>query len=280
MPRFTLKRRRHKMAVINMNLYSAALGMKTDVMVILPFYSVDDVVSGKREDIFPIGKKYQVLWLLHGGNGNDCDYVNYTNIVRYANDHMLAVVMPTGYNMNTDDFEVGMKMCTYVGEELPNTLRNIFPLSDKREDNFIGGLSMGSNGAQKVAIRYPENYAAVLAMSAGSFSVRPKVEGAPKRSFNTGMPMPPHKENEMEENCEILLKDISDGKLLPKFFMIWGEKDIAREGQTKSTKFLQDNGCDVWWEEVPGLGHERDLWDRTLKKAFNELLPLKHDLID
>jgi len=59
-----------------------------------------------------------------------------------------------------------------------------------------------------------------------------------------------------------------------------GEKDSAREGQTKSTQFLQDNGCDVWWEEVPGLGHEWDLWDRTLKKAFIELLPLKHDLID
>ena len=269
------------MAVIDCNIFAASLRLKTYVKVILPFNPTDDVANGKREDIFPTGKKYQVLWLLHGGNGNDCDYVNYTNIVRYANEHMLAVVMPCGYNMNTDDQDPGMKMCTYVAEELPNFLRNVFPLSEKREDNFIGGLSMGSNGAQKVAIRYPENYSAVLAMSAGSFFPIPKKpDGKPMRTFNTGMPMPPHKPNEMEENCEILLKDIEEGKQLPKFFMIWGEKDIARPGQTNSVKFLEEHGVDVWSEEVPGLGHEWDLWDRTLKKAFEELLPLKHDLVD
>ena len=269
------------MVVINCNIYSPSLRIKTDVTVILPFYHPDEIVAGRQETMFPTGKKYQVLWLLHGGNGNDCDYVNYTNIVRYANDHMLAVVMPTGYNMNTDDHQPGMKMCTFIGEELPHFMRNVFPLSDKREDNFIGGLSMGSNGAQKVAVRYPENYAAVLAMSAGSFAPKPKnADGSIKRSFNTGMPMPPHKPNEMEENIEILKKDIADGKKLPKFFMIWGEKDIARDGQKRSTDFLIEQGCDVWWEEVPGLGHEWDLWDMTLKKAFNELLPLKNGFVD
>lgn len=268
------------MAVINCNIYSPALRCKTDVTVVLPFYSYEDITAGKRESMFPEGKKYQVLWLLHGGNGNDQDYINYTNVVRYATEHMLAVVMPTGYNMNTDDHEGGMKMCTYIGEELPAMMRDIFPLSDKPEDNFIGGLSMGSNGAQKVAIRYPEQYSAVLAMSAGSFFVLPKLPEGQKVRFNTGMPMPPHKPNEMEENIEILKKDIAEGKKLPKFFMIWGEKDIARLGQSNSVKFLEENGCDVYAEEVPGFGHEWDLWDQTLRKAFNELLPLKHDLVD
>ena len=188
--------------------------------------------------------------------------------------------MPAGYNMNYDDQEPGMEMCTYVGEELPNVLRNIFPFSDKREDNFIGGLSMGSNGAQKIAIRYPEQYAAVLAMSAGSFNVRPK-DGRPVRHMaaELGMPRPFHKENEMEENCEILKKAIADGKKLPKFFMIWGEKDIAREGSIRSVKFLKEQGVDVYEEEVPGVGHEWALWDPYMKKALDELLPIKHDYL-
>ena len=76
------------MAVISMNLSSGCLRMKTDVMAVLPFYSPYDLAEGKREEIFPVGKKYQVLWLLNGGNGNDWDYVTYSNIVRYANDHM------------------------------------------------------------------------------------------------------------------------------------------------------------------------------------------------
>ena len=265
------------MAVISINLMSGCLQMKTDVMVVLPFYSPYDIADGKRDDIFPTGKKYQTLWLLNGGNGNDWDYISYSNIVRYANEHMLAVVMPSGYNMNYDDFEPDMKMCQYIGEELPNIMRSIFPLSDKREDNFIGGLSMGSNGAQKVAIRYPENYAAVLAMSAGSFDVRPK--DAPPRRINTGMPMPPHKPNEMEENCEILKAAIAQGKPIPEFFMIWGENDIARSGSLRSVEFLRAQGVKLYAEEVPGKGHWWDLWDMTLEKAFNELLPLRHDLI-
>ena len=59
------------MALISMNLSSGCLRMKTDVMVVLPFYSPYDIAAGKRDEIFPIGKQYQVLWLLHGGNGND-----------------------------------------------------------------------------------------------------------------------------------------------------------------------------------------------------------------
>jgi len=269
------------MAVINCNIYSVALRSKTDVTVVLPFYPFEDVTEGKRETMFPEGKKYQVLWLLHGGNGNDQDYINYTNVVRYANEHMLAVVMPTGYNMNTDDHEPGMKMCTYIAEELPDILRSVFPLSDKREDNYIGGLSMGSNGAQKVAIRYPENYCAVLAMSAGAFFPIPKnLPAKEMKRFETGIPMPPHKPNEMEENMEILIQDIKDGKQLPKFFMIWGDKDIARLGQSNSVNFLKEQGCDVFAEEIPGFGHEWDLWDMTLRRAFNELLPINHDLVD
>jgi len=268
------------MAVININIYSAPLGMKTDVNVILPFYSPYDIAEGKHDEIYPIGKKYQVLWLINGGNGDDLEWIMNSNLVRYATEHMLAVVMPAGYNMNYDDQNPGMKMCTYIGEELPNVLRNIFPFSDRREDNFIGGLSMGSNGAQKIAIRYPEQYAAVLALSAGSFNVRPKLpEGMKRPSMNIGMPRPFHKENEMEENCEIQKKAIADGKKLPKFFMIWGETDIARMGSIASVKFLKEQGLDVYEEEYPGVGHEWALWDPAMKKALDELLPLKNDYL-
>ena len=43
---------------------------------------------------------------------------------------------------------------------------------------------------------------------------------------------------------------------------------------------LTEQGCEVYEEEVPGVGHWWDLWDPTLKKALDELLPIKHDLLD
>ena len=266
------------MAIIQMNLMSANLRMSTDVSIILPFFSTHDYAAGKIDRMFPRKEeKYQVLWLLNGGAGFEQDYIHRSNIVRYAEEHMLAVVTPTGYNLNYDDFDPGMKMCRFVGEELPDVLRNIFPLSDRREDNFIGGYSMGSNGAQKVAIRYPENYAAVLGMSAGSFNVRQKGEKRVRRDY--GLPMPPHKPDEMEENCEILKKAIAEGKKLPDFYLIYGETDIAKEGSLCSAAFLQQQGLYVYLEEVPGVGHEWDLWDPVLKRALQELLPIRHGLV-
>ncbi len=266
------------MAVIQMNLMSSSLRLSTDVSIILPFFSTHDYAAGRVPRMFPEkGEKYQVLWLLNGGAGFEQDYIHRSNIVRYAEEHMIAVVTPAGYNMNYDDHDPGMKMCRYVGEELPNVLRSIFPLSPRREDNFIGGYSMGSNGAQKVAVRYPEQYAAVLGMSAGSFNVRPK--GEARRRLETGLPMPPHKPDEMEENCRILEAAVLAGKKVPDFFLIHGENDIARDGSVRSAAFLRKLGLNVYLEEVPGVGHEWDLWDPVLKRALSELLPIRHGLV-
>lgn len=35
--------------------------------------------------------------------------------------------------------------------------RSFFPLSDKREENFVAGLSMGGYGAIKLGLRKPES---------------------------------------------------------------------------------------------------------------------------
>lgn len=68
------------------------------------------------------GRKYQVLWLLHGGTGDDSDYLHYSNIARYAEEHKLAVVMPADYNALYTDDPKSAKYFTYVADELPKLL--------------------------------------------------------------------------------------------------------------------------------------------------------------
>ena len=43
--------------------------------------------------------------------------------------------------------------------------RRTFPLSSKREDTFIGGLSMGGFGAIVNGLKHPETFGAVCALS-------------------------------------------------------------------------------------------------------------------
>ena len=145
------------MALIRMNHLSFCKGRQTDVSVILPTKGMEDKRNGTSFET--PGMKYQTLWLLHGGGGDDMDFVKYSNIVRYAEANRLAVVMPAGECFYEKDFD-------YVTRELPETLRCLFPLSDKREDNFIGGLSHGGDGAMRAAMEYQDRFTGALIMSA------------------------------------------------------------------------------------------------------------------
>ena len=66
------------MALVDMNFYSRYLGNGHHVSIILP-----DSPWGPREAVKPFyesGKKYKVLWLLHGTSGDHSDWVRYTQI--------------------------------------------------------------------------------------------------------------------------------------------------------------------------------------------------------
>ena len=260
--------RTNTMAVIKMNFLSQALGMQTNVTICLPSYSFKDRMDG-REEVYVPGMKYQVMWLLHGGSGDDSDYLHFSNITRYADDNKLAVVMPADYNAQYNDDPNGAKYRTYVMEELPKMCRAIFPFSDKREDNFIAGLSMGGGGVIKIVSDHPENYGAALIMSS---------------SFGWGGAAPvglkiPAKNLDPTEVREKLLAAREAGKPMPKMFLTVGGNDHATEPMRSHKAWLEENGFDPFWEEVPGYKHEWDFWDLSLRKGINEWLPIRHSVI-
>ena len=256
------------MAVIKMNFLSQTLGMQTNVTICLPSASFADRMAG-RENVYVPGMKYQVLWLLHGGSGDDSDYVNFSNIVRYADDHKLAVVMPADFNAGyTDDPEErGAKYFSYVVDELPKLCQAFFPFSDKREDNFVAGLSMGGAGTFKCAMMHPEKYAAALCMSgAGSDPSIPRPTMLKRR-------------DDGRDPWGQAKKNVEEGKPLPKMFMSVGLEDGAKEMVFECRDYLEKLGYDVFYEGVPGLAHEWDFWDQCLRKAIGEWLPLRREPI-
>ena len=69
------------MALIKMNFLSQVLGMQTNITVALPSFSFADIVQGAQSYYVP-GMKFQVLYLLHGGSGDDSDWVNFSSVLR------------------------------------------------------------------------------------------------------------------------------------------------------------------------------------------------------
>lgn len=61
----------------------------------------------------------------------------------------------------------GGKFFTYIADELPGKMRAFLPLSERREDTFIAGFSMGGYGAFKIGLARPMQYAAIGCISAG-----------------------------------------------------------------------------------------------------------------
>ena len=150
------------MALIQVNYLSKALFRTVPLNVILPV----DRISFQTGTYTESGTPFKTLYLLHGLLGNYTDWVTGTRIQRYAEEKNLAVIMPSGDNAfyvngRTRNNDYG----TFIGEELVYITRKMFPLSAKREDTFIAGLSMGGYGAIRNGLKYAETFGYVAGLS-------------------------------------------------------------------------------------------------------------------
>ena len=118
------------------------------------------------------GKKYPVLYLLHGMWGDQNDWANNNmhttcnNIITAGGCSELIVVMPNG----NDDFYVnglreGIMWETFFHEDLIPFVESHYPCRTDRSSRAIAGLSMGGFGTVYHAFNYPEKFCVAYAMS-------------------------------------------------------------------------------------------------------------------
>ena len=153
------------MAYIRLTLASRCLNGATDVSVFFPDDPKAPIGSGmapRKPGVIPgdavdKSRRYQVLWLMHGGGDDYTAWPLDAMVQRACGSEQLIVVMPTirdlpGVARNAD-------YLSYVTEELPELIGFLFPISRRREDNFIAGLSYGGYFAYRCALTHPQNYA-------------------------------------------------------------------------------------------------------------------------
>ena len=79
------------MSIFQYSFESECLNNNTQITVILP----DKPRGITPAEFYGSGRKYKVLWLLHGTFGDHTDWVRKTNIEMYATEKNLVVVMPS-----------------------------------------------------------------------------------------------------------------------------------------------------------------------------------------
>ena len=263
------------MALLQVNFVSNALKRTVPMQVILPVDKLDP--DGR----LPEEKKFKTLYLLHGFLGNCTDWVSGTRIQRWAEERDLCVVMPSGDNsFYVDRPDTCNNYGRFIGEELVEITRRMFPLSRKREDTFIGGLSMGGYGAVRNGLKYYETFGAVISFSGvlQPFESLERVPADYDASFEIGTFGDLKQAAVSDKNPTWLVRTLAGKKLadptleLPKLYIACGTEDALLSHSRNFCCLLRSKGLDVTYEEGPG-DHNWDFWDTYIKKVI-DWLPL------
>lgn len=251
------------MAILQATLFSNALTRTVPATVILP----SDKYDGQGRSISR--PPYKTLYLLHGYLGSTLDWITGTRICRWATERDLAVVMPSGDNsVYIDHASSGENYGQFISRELVELTRAMFPLSDKREDTFIGGLSMGGLGALRNGLACPETFGSIITLS-GALDF---LEQQPPEELS--MFGPPEEVLNGDKNPAVLLRRFAEDPSLPKpkIFSACGTEDPLLPGNRLYRTRLEDAGFDLTYVEAPG-NHNWDFWDTYILEAL-KWLPL------
>jgi putative tributyrin esterase len=260
-----------EMALIKCDFFSEVLGLSTSMTVILPQQTTTQIgMEGKK-----FGDKHQTLFLLHGYSDDDSIWLRRTSIERYAAEYGLAVVMPQVHKSFYTDMAYGDRYWTFISEELPALARSFFPLSDKREDNFVAGLSMGGYGAFKLALRLPEQFAAAASLSGAvdmAGHIRESAEGTIKQAFHLI-----YGDQEIAGTDNDLLWLLEQGeasdKPKPNLYLCCGTEDFLYEDNLKFAAAANQTSYN-FTEQFDAGSHEWGYWDTHIQDVL-KWLPLK-----
>lgn len=256
------------MALIECNFYSDVLNLSTKMTVILPQNTRNQIgMENKAKQ-----DKHPTLFLLHGFSDDDSIWLRRTSIERYVAELGLAVVMPQVHHSFYTDMKYGNKFWTFLSKELPTIARSFFPLSEKREDNFVAGLSMGGYGAFKWALSKPENFAAAASLSG--------VMDIAQRKRESGSDLPLHLvfgdedlEGTKHDIYHLLDKlDESEGPK-PMLYQCCGTKDFLYQDNVEFSNYCQNKSFDYKVEFDPDYQHEWGYWDLKIQEVL-KWLPL------
>lgn len=276
------------MARLSVDFYSTSLMRTTTLDVILPtdcpndamgfdYMRRQDPAAWERTPMPQERPPFKALFLLHGISGNHTDFMSETRIRTFAEERGLAVIMPSGYNaFYLDHPETHNYYGRYVGLELVEAARRMFPISRRREDTFIGGISMGAYGALRNGFKYAENFGGIIALSSamilGDFDhlINDDVFFL-SRAFLESTFGDLNQVIDSDKDPRRLAADVVYcDRPRPRVFMAWGSSDPLAEPNRALADRLRGTGIDVESREMPG-GHDWTFWNTALPQALDWL---------
>lgn len=264
------------MAILTATYGSDVMKRQISFRVFLP---VDNTIPGSFSYANPPTQKYRTLYMLHGLTNDAAEWLLSSPLKRLAQERNLAVVMPSGENsFYVPGLAPNSDYGQLVGQEIVDMSRRMFPLSTRREDTFIGGVSMGGFGAVRNGLKYAETFSKVLSFSAAIHmfefepgdALRPMVchEDMVMGDFNTA--------RLTDKNPAVCLTELEDRvrageTAFPEIYMICGTEDGLIDANRSFKEKLERAGVPLCYEEGPGR-HDFQFWNQYLPKMLDWML--------
>lgn len=238
------------MARFDVNFFSYTLHHGVSITVTIPTFTPCDYKPDETPS-HQVAQKFPVLYLLHGhGNDHQC-WTRYTSAERLAEEQRIAIVTFNTQNKAYNNCPNGDLYYDFLNTELHDFVCSMFPVSTRREDTYIAGLSMGGYGTLAHALTNPGRYCAFGAMSPGVSGCR--LGETPK---NPGIRV-------IEPILE-LQKRIEEGAELPKGYICCGKQDFLYDRVAAFAADAESLGAGFTWHPVDGFEHEWRYWDIEL----------------
>lgn len=252
------------MALAELNFFSEALGVQTEVYVIIPQKSSSGEIGIKTNTQ---NEKYKCLYLLHGLSDNHTIWLRRTSIERYAQEYGICVVMPFADRSFYTDMKYGGKYYTYIAKELPRIIREFFNVSEKREDNFIAGLSMGGYGALKIGMRECDSFCACAGLSsvADIVGLTDTFKDVYIPIFGEDICIPD------AENLFTVAESCNKNPNKPRIYMGVGTEDFMYRENLKLKEHLEALDFDFTYRESSGT-HSWAFWDEYIQYVLEWML--------
>ncbi|WP_226035484.1 alpha/beta hydrolase [Aquibacillus saliphilus] len=263
------------MAMLQVNFHSNALQREVVFNAIIPIDTME--IPGRQKNN---QEPLKALYLLHGYSGGLTDWISFSKIRELSDKYLVAVFMPAGENhFYIDDEDRRALYGEYVGNELVKYTRELFPLSHRKEDTFIGGFSMGGYGAIRNGLKYADNFGRIIALSSALITY--KIHNA-STDYDDGVGNYKYFKSIFgdltqlqgsDKDPEALINNLKNtNTCIPSIYLACGTEDFLLDVNHKFRDFLQSEKVEHSYLESPGE-HSWEFWNEYIEKALSWAIP-------
>jgi S-formylglutathione hydrolase FrmB len=246
------------------------------------FYSTSLQREMPYKVVLPIGyaagrQRYPVLYLLHGWQGDETDWIKLTHLTELAASYQLIIVTPRAENSWYVNSAVNPtnRYFDYILDDVIEDVDSQYRSIADTQHRAIAGLSMGGYGALLFGLRRPVLFGFAASIS-GAFSgpsgieeVMPQLKPSIDQAYGS-LGSATRKGNDLDS-----LIAGADPRTVPYLFLECGTADPLLPSNRHLASELSHYKLRYEYHEIPGA-HTWSFWDNSLPSMLVELARQLH----